>query len=106
MHLTIINVFQTVEKLDLLGLDYLWRVVTDVTSESIANSAIDYLLNTSFVHVSAKLKDQSAALHRSFIDNCYSRLESILSNKVDEQESAEKTVTAVQEGHELEVRFD
>lgn len=81
--------------MDLTGLDYLWKLITDSPNESIANLSIEYFLNMSFLFVSAKLKEDSAKLHSDFIAQCYKRLEEIL---LTSQELAQ----AVEDGHELE----
>jgi ubiquitin carboxyl-terminal hydrolase 9/24 len=49
-------VFQVVEKCDLLGLDYLWEVCLHIPDESIADSAIQLLLNMSYNNLTPRLK--------------------------------------------------
>ena len=46
----------TVEKMDLVGLDYLWRVVLEVPSEEIAMMAVKQLMELSYTWLSSKLK--------------------------------------------------
>ena len=46
----------TVEKMDLVGLDYLWRVVLEVPSEEIAMLAVKQLMELSYTWLSSKLK--------------------------------------------------
>ena len=84
-----------VDNLDLVGLDYLWRVITDCGTEEIADEAIEYFLNMSYNFVSPRLKKDAAKLHKKFINNCYTRLEQIFSMPMEKQE-------AVSEGCELE----
>ena len=45
-----------VEKSDLLGLDYLWEVCLHIPDESIADSAIQLLLNMSYNNLNPRLK--------------------------------------------------
>lgn len=45
-----------VEKGDLLGLDYLWEVCLHIPDESIADSAIQLLLNMSYNNLNPRLK--------------------------------------------------
>jgi len=47
----------TVEKMDLVGLDYLWRVVLEVPSEEIAMLAVKQLMELSYIW---KVKVKSA----------------------------------------------
>lgn len=46
----------TVEKMELVGLDYLWRVVLEVPSEEIAMLAVEKLMELSYTWLSPKLK--------------------------------------------------
>ena len=46
----------TVEKMELVGLDYLWRVVLEVPSEEIAMLAVEKLMEFSYTCLSSKLK--------------------------------------------------
>lgn len=46
----------TVEKMDLVGLDYLWRVALEVPSEEIAMLAVKKLMELSYTLLSSKLK--------------------------------------------------
>ena len=87
-----------VENLDLEGLDYLWQVITDCDKDEIADEAIEYLLSMSFNRVNVRLKKESAKLHKKFISNCYSQLESICAIPPTENKQE-----ALREGCELEV---
>ncbi|XP_020894443.2 ubiquitin carboxyl-terminal hydrolase 24, partial [Exaiptasia diaphana] len=69
----------TIEKMDLTGLDYLWRIVLEVPSEEIAMLAIRLLLKLSYTWLSPKLKKDSLNIHKKFILECYKRLEHIMS---------------------------
>ncbi len=96
-----------VDRQDLSGLGFVWKLVTDASSEDIANLAIEYLLNMSFLYVSPKLKEESDRLHREFIQQCYGCLESVLQASSAEcsiQEEEGKSASALEQGHELEVR--
>ena len=46
----------TIEKMELVGLDYLWRVVLEVPSEEIAMLAVKKLMELSYTCLSPKLK--------------------------------------------------
>lgn len=87
-----------VESQDLIGIEYLWTLVTDCPHEGIAEDAIEYLLKLSFLNVTNKLKKEASLLHKKFIANCYDQLEAVIevSSLADGQE-------AVHEGCELEV---
>lgn len=52
------NIF-TVEKMDLVGFDYLWRIVLEVPSEEIAMLAVKQLMELSYTWLSSKLKKVS-----------------------------------------------
>ena len=89
-----------VDNLDLVGLDYLWTLITECPKENIADEAIEYLLNMSFLHVSPKLKKDPEALHRKFIENCFTRLQFV--NKGTQPTTGKQQDAAVHEGCELE----
>jgi hypothetical protein len=65
--------------MDLNGLDFLWNLITDCKREDIADLAIDYFLQKTYLSVNAKLKKESVKLHQKFIESCYSRLEHVFS---------------------------
>ncbi|KAJ7330594.1 Ubiquitin carboxyl-terminal hydrolase 24 [Desmophyllum pertusum] len=69
----------TVEKMDLVGLDYLWRVVLEVPSEEIAMLAVKQLMELSYTWLSSKLKKDPVNIHKKFILECYKRLETMMS---------------------------
>ncbi|XP_070196439.1 ubiquitin carboxyl-terminal hydrolase 24-like isoform X2 [Littorina saxatilis] len=64
-----------VEKVELLGLDYLWEVCLHIPDEAIADSAIQLLLNMSYNNLNPRLKKDPLTLHKKFISECYTRLE-------------------------------
>jgi len=59
----------TVEKMELVGLDYLWRVVLEVPSEEIAMLAVKKLMELSYIWLSSKLKKVRAL---SILERCSS----------------------------------
>ncbi len=63
-----------VEKLDLLGLNFLWDIILYVRTETIANLATNFLLEILFEKVSLKLRREIVHLHQKFINECYARL--------------------------------
>ncbi|XP_015755638.1 PREDICTED: ubiquitin carboxyl-terminal hydrolase 24-like [Acropora digitifera] len=67
----------TVEKMELVGLDYLWRVVLEVPSEEIAMLAVEKLMEFSYTCLSSKLKKDPVNIHKKFILECYKRLEDL-----------------------------
>lgn len=69
----------TVEKMELVGLDYLWRVVLEVPSEEIAMLAVEKLMELSYTWLSSKLKKDPVNIHKKFILECYKRLEAMMS---------------------------
>ena len=48
--------FQIVEKLDLIGLDFLWELCLRTTNEEIAESAVNLLMIVSYTNLAARLK--------------------------------------------------
>lgn len=57
---------QVVEKGDLIGLDFLWEVCLHIPDESIADSAIQLLLNMSYNNLNSRLKKVRCS-HSDFI---------------------------------------
>jgi hypothetical protein len=82
--------------MDLTGLDFLWNLITDCSREDIADLAIDYFLQKTYLSVNAKLKKESVRLHQNFIESCYSRLEQVFAPQDQKRDNA-------QEGCEIEV---
>ncbi|XP_037071034.1 ubiquitin carboxyl-terminal hydrolase 24-like [Pollicipes pollicipes] len=58
-----------------VGVDYLWRILTEVADEGIARAAIDQLLAIYYLNLEPRLKRDPASLHNKFYNECYSRLE-------------------------------
>ena len=87
-----------VDSQDLIGIDFLWTLITECPNETIASEAMDYLLKLSFLSVSSKMKKDASILHKKFINKCHEKLESVtdFSTQIEKHK-------AVQEGCELEV---
>ncbi|XP_077972925.1 ubiquitin carboxyl-terminal hydrolase 24-like [Styela clava] len=66
-----------VDKLDLLGLDFLWRVCLECPCEEVAELAVGTLVKFSYLYVSSNLKRDQKSLHTRFITECYKRLNQI-----------------------------
>lgn len=78
---------QIVEKLNLVGVEFLWRVIAESRCQKIADMTIQYLLNIRFNYVSAKLKADSLNLHKEFINHCYKRLDNLVTlSRADDYE--------------------
>ncbi|XP_052775472.1 ubiquitin carboxyl-terminal hydrolase 24-like isoform X3 [Mya arenaria] len=65
----------TVEKVELQGLDFLWELCLNTPDESIADAAIQLLLNVSYNNLTSRLKKDPVNLHKKFINECKTRLE-------------------------------
>lgn len=87
------------ESLDLIGVDFLWRVISDCGSESLASLAIDYLLDVRYFRVSPRLKVEPGALHERFLHLCLDRLEAVLAG-------AAADAREIADGVELEAATD
>ncbi|XP_073449991.1 ubiquitin carboxyl-terminal hydrolase 24 isoform X6 [Aquarana catesbeiana] len=64
-----------VEKLELIGMDFIWKVAVESPDEEIANEAIQLIINYSYINLNPRLKKDSVSLHKKFIADCYTRLE-------------------------------
>uniref|UniRef100_A0A4W3HTX5 Ubiquitin carboxyl-terminal hydrolase 24 n=1 Tax=Callorhinchus milii TaxID=7868 RepID=A0A4W3HTX5_CALMI len=64
-----------VEKLELIGMDFIWRIAMESPDEEIANEAIQLIINYSYISLNPRLKKDSVSLHKKFIADCYKRLE-------------------------------
>ncbi|KAG1670256.1 putative ubiquitin carboxyl-terminal hydrolase FAF-X [Nymphon striatum] len=60
------------DDLELIGLDYLWRVVLS-SGEEIANKAIE-LLKETYTNLGPKLTENQVVIHEDFIQSCMDRL--------------------------------
>ncbi|KAF7659700.1 hypothetical protein LDENG_00292980 [Lucifuga dentata] len=64
-----------VERLDLAGMDFIWRITMETPDEEIANEAIQLIITYSYTNLNPKMKKDSVSLHKKFIADCYKRLE-------------------------------
>lgn len=64
-----------VERLDLTGMDFIWRIAMESPDEEIANEAIQLIITYSYTNLNPKMKKDSVSLHKKFIADCYKRLE-------------------------------
>ncbi|XP_029904790.1 ubiquitin carboxyl-terminal hydrolase 24 isoform X2 [Myripristis murdjan] len=64
-----------VERLDLTGMDFIWRIAMETPDEEIANEAIQLIITYSYTNLNPKMKKDSVSLHKKFIADCYKRLE-------------------------------
>ncbi|XP_076873154.1 ubiquitin carboxyl-terminal hydrolase 24 isoform X4 [Brachyhypopomus gauderio] len=64
-----------VERLDLVGMDFIWRIAMESPDEDIANEAIHLIISYSYINLNPKMKKDSVTLHKKFIADCYKRLE-------------------------------
>ncbi|XP_033116308.1 ubiquitin carboxyl-terminal hydrolase 24-like [Anneissia japonica] len=64
-----------VEKLDLLGLEFMWQVALENPNEEIASVAIHQLMKMYYTGLAMKLKKDTISVHKRFIAECYKRLE-------------------------------
>lgn len=64
--------FFLTESLDLIGLDYLWKIVT-FANEDIVEKAI-MLLKDIYIHLGPQLKAKQSAIHADLISSCMDRL--------------------------------
>uniref|UniRef100_A0A8C5CHF3 Ubiquitin specific peptidase 24 n=1 Tax=Gadus morhua TaxID=8049 RepID=A0A8C5CHF3_GADMO len=64
-----------VERLDLVGMDFIWRIAMETPDEEIANEAIQLIITYSYTNLNPKMKKDSVSLHKKFIADCYKRLE-------------------------------
>ncbi|XP_067939467.1 ubiquitin carboxyl-terminal hydrolase 24-like [Watersipora subatra] len=68
----------TIEKMDLVGLEELWGLCLNIGDSTIAQEAIDFLLQNVYINLAPKHKRDGASLHRKFITECHRRLEALL----------------------------
>ncbi|KAF3691160.1 Ubiquitin carboxyl-terminal hydrolase 24 [Channa argus] len=64
-----------VERLELAGMDFIWRIAMETPDEEIANEAIQLIITYSYTNLNPKMKKDSVSLHKKFIADCYKRLE-------------------------------
>eukprot|EP00095_Tigriopus_kingsejongensis_P003305 maker-scaffold355_size198070-snap-gene-0.39 protein:Tk03305 transcript:maker-scaffold355_size198070-snap-gene-0.39-mRNA-1 annotation:"ubiquitin carboxyl-terminal hydrolase 24 isoform x8" len=79
-----------VENRDLIGMNYIWRIVSECQSNEIADKAIDYLLKLSYFNVNPNLKNDAVQLHEDFFSTCYRHLDEALKASTDESDGVER----------------
>lgn len=47
---------QSVEKLELIGMDFIWKIAMESPDEEIANEAIQLIINYSYINLTPRLK--------------------------------------------------
>ncbi|XP_076051171.1 ubiquitin carboxyl-terminal hydrolase 24-like isoform X2 [Oratosquilla oratoria] len=67
-----------VEKVDPLGLDFLWRIVLECSDETLAEEAMKSVLAMTFHALNPRLRKEPASIHGRFIQDCYRKLEKSL----------------------------
>lgn len=67
--------YQTVDKLEPLGMEFIWQLVLECQDELLAEDAMKLLLDMSYMSLSARLKRDPPQLHAKFISECYRKLE-------------------------------
>ena len=50
---------QYVEKLELIGMDFIWKIAMESPDEEIANEAIQLIINYSYINLNPRLKKVS-----------------------------------------------
>ncbi|ROT66789.1 putative ubiquitin carboxyl-terminal hydrolase 24 [Penaeus vannamei] len=65
----------TVDKLEPLGMEFIWQLVLECQDELLAEDAMKLLLDMSYMSLSARLKRDPPQLHAKFISECYRKLE-------------------------------
>ncbi|XP_078574103.1 ubiquitin carboxyl-terminal hydrolase 24-like isoform X1 [Branchiostoma floridae x Branchiostoma japonicum] len=63
-----------VEKSELLGLDYVWRVALESVQDEVADLAISMLIRYSYTNLAPKLKKEPLTVHKKFFEECQKRL--------------------------------
>lgn len=54
---------QCVERLDLIGMDFIWRIAMESPDEDIANEAIQLIITYSYINLNPKMKKVSMHTH-------------------------------------------
>ena len=97
--------------MDLIGYDYIWKLVTECNDDTVADDITEYLLKISYSDISAKLKKDARQLHQRFIDRCYHQLKAVIEGTtttvptkkaITTSSTESSTVLAMQQGFELE----
>lgn len=53
---TFLSFEQYVEKLELIGMDFIWKIAMESPDEEIANEAIQLIINYSYINLNPRLK--------------------------------------------------
>lgn len=53
---TLLSFEQYVEKLELIGMDFIWKIAMESPDEEIANEAIQLIINYSYINLNPRLK--------------------------------------------------
>ncbi|KAG7165384.1 Ubiquitin carboxyl-terminal hydrolase 24-like 1 [Homarus americanus] len=64
-----------VDKLEPLGMEFIWQLVLECQEEQLAEEAMKLLLDMSYMSLSARLRRDPPQLHAKFISECYRKLE-------------------------------
>ncbi|XP_069185948.1 ubiquitin carboxyl-terminal hydrolase 24 isoform X1 [Procambarus clarkii] len=64
-----------VDKLDPLGMEFIWQLVLECQEEQLAEDAMKLLLDMSYMSLSVRLKRDPPQHHSKFISECYKKLE-------------------------------
>uniref|UniRef100_A0A8C4R0F6 ubiquitinyl hydrolase 1 n=1 Tax=Eptatretus burgeri TaxID=7764 RepID=A0A8C4R0F6_EPTBU len=73
----------SVEKTDLAGMGFLWRVAMETEEEEIADEAVCLIIDYSYSRLNPRLRKDPASLHRTFITDWLHRLEDAYTALVD-----------------------
>lgn len=63
------------DKLEPLGMEFIWHLVLECQDELLAEDAMKLLLDMSYMSLSTRLKRDPPQLHGKFISECYRKLE-------------------------------
>jgi ubiquitin carboxyl-terminal hydrolase 9/24 len=63
---------------DLTGIDYLWKAALEVKDNYIADELISHILQITYNSLTPKLKKDPVMLHQRVIDECFTRLDSLI----------------------------
>lgn len=56
---------QSVEKLELIGMDFIWKIAMESPDEEIANEAIQLIINYSYINLTPRLKKVGVCVQES-----------------------------------------
>lgn len=58
---------QSVEKLELIGMDFIWKIAMESPDEEIANEAIQLIINYSYINLTPRLKKVGVCVYRKVL---------------------------------------